>query len=291
MRVRSTFQVEPLDATFGAVVTDIELADLDEATFDVLYATWLEYALLIFPGQHLTTEEQVEFAQRFGDTGIYTAPMSNVFKPDGTQVDGDEGVLNVLKGNRSWHCDATFMPVMTKGSVMTARAVPSAAGETGWADMAAAYDALDEETRARISDLSAYHSMIHSQSRVGHKLSEDPNQVYYFGNSGSGYRTPTLRPLAKVHPETGRAALLIGRHAYSIAGMESDESERYLQELVDFACQPPRTYHHSWSLGDAVLFDNRRLLHRARPWDMNEERTLYIVSIEGDPKTEFAAHA
>jgi alpha-ketoglutarate-dependent taurine dioxygenase len=74
MRAQSTFQVEPLDATFGAVVTDIELADLDETTFDSLSSAWLEYALLIFPGQHLTTKEQVAFARRFGDTGTYTAP-------------------------------------------------------------------------------------------------------------------------------------------------------------------------------------------------------------------------
>lgn len=84
---------------------------------------------------------------------------------------------------------------------------------------------------------------------------------------------------------------MIGRLAYSISGMELDESEQFLQDLVDFACQPPRTYHHTWSLGDAVAFDNRRLLHRSRPWDMTEERTLYVSTIDGDPKTEFAAHA
>jgi len=171
MNASKAFRVEPLDATFGAIVTGLDVTKLDPATFEEIYATWLEYALLIFPGQHLTTEQQLEFAKRFGDLGEYTAPISNVFKPDGTRADGDEGVLNILKGNESWHCDATFLPVQTKGSVLTARAVSSTGGQTGWADMAASYDALDESARARIADLSAYHSMLHSQARLGHKSS------------------------------------------------------------------------------------------------------------------------
>ncbi len=95
----------------------------------------------------------------------------------------------------------------------------------------------------------------------------------------------------KIHPETGRPSLVIGRHAYDIPGLEPDESERLLQDLVDFACQAPRIYHHSWTPGDAVVWDNRCLLHQARSWDMNEPRIMYHTRIAGDPTTEFAAHA
>ena len=95
----------------------------------------------------------------------------------------------------------------------------------------------------------------------------------------------------KVHPETGHPALLVGRHAYGIPGMEPDDSERLLQELVDFACQPPRTYQHSWTPGDAAIWDNRCLLHQARPWDMTQPRVMYHARIAGDPTSEFAAPA
>ena len=97
-----------------------------------------------------------------------------------------------------------------------------------------------------------------------------------------------MRPLVKIHPETGRPSLIIGRHAYGIPGMDPEDSERLLDQLVEAACQAPRTYHHTWSAGDAVVWDNRCLLHRACPWDMNEPRIMYHARIAGNPETEFA---
>ena len=279
------FEVEPLDATFGAVVTGLRLTQLDAATFAHLYETWLEYALLLFPDQHLSNDEQVAFARRFGDLEFDLAPISNVRSNGDLRPDDDtDDVVKVLKGNMGWHCDSTYMPVQAKGAVFTAHRVPLRGGETGWADMRAAYDALDAEARARIAGRSALHSLYHSQAKLGHAPKE--GSVY----SGYGFhdQDPPLRPLLKTHPETGRRSLLIGRHAYGIPGLDPDESERLLQGLVDFACQPPRTYHHAWSAGDAVVWDNRCLLHQAIPWDMNEPRVMYHSRIAGDPATESA---
>ena len=92
----------------------------------------------------------------------------------------------------------------------------------------------------------------------------------------------------KTHPETGRQSLLVGRHAYGIPGLDPAESEQLLQALVDHTCQAPRVYHHRWTAGDAVLWDNRRLLHRACPWDMTEARVMYHARIAGDPVAEFS---
>jgi alpha-ketoglutarate-dependent taurine dioxygenase len=282
------FEVKPLDATFGAVVTGLKLAQLDDATFARLHEKWLEYALLIFPSQHLSRAEQVAFAKRFGDLEFDLAPLSNV-RSDGTlrADDGGDDVVKILKGNMGWHCDSTYMPVQAKGAVFTAHVVPASGGETGWADMRAAYDALDDGTRDRIAGLSAYHSLYYSQSKLGHA----PKKGSEYSGYGFHDQDPPLRPLVKTHPETGRRSLVIGRHAYGIPGLDPDESERLLQDLVDFACQPPRTYHHAWSPGDAVLWDNRCLLHRACPWDMTEPRVMYHSRIAGDPATELAAHA
>ena len=277
-------QVRPLDATFGAVVTDLALADLDEDAFTALYCVWLDYALLIFPGQHLTRDQQIAFARRFGALEFAIAPISNV-KPDGSlRREDDDDVVKVLKGNMFWHADSTYMPVQAKGAVFSAEIVPGAGGETGWADMRAACDALDEATRAKVEALSAHHSLKYSQSKLGH--TQKPGSEY----SGYGFHDGPVprRPLVKTHPETGRKSLLIGRHAHAIPGMSESESETFLHDLADFACQPPRTYHHHWTPGDAVIWDNRCLLHRAMPWNMQEPRVMWHSRIAGDPVSEAA---
>ncbi|MEZ5557646.1 MAG: TauD/TfdA family dioxygenase [Pseudomonadales bacterium] len=284
----ASFTVEPLNATFGATVTGLNLADLDDDTFDELYRVWLDYALLIFPEQHLSNDEQTEFAQRFGELEFALAPISNVRRDGSVRADEDtDDVVQVLKGNMGWHHDSTYMPVQAKGAVFTAHVVPTRGGETGWADMRAAYDALDEATRERISHLSAYHSLHHSQAKIGHV----PKTGSDYNGYGFHVAEAPLRPLVKVHPETGRRSLLIGRHAYGVPGLSEAESEALLERLLDFACQPPRIHYHSWTPGDAVLWDNRCLLHRACPWDMRERRIMYHARIAGDQETEFAASA
>jgi alpha-ketoglutarate-dependent taurine dioxygenase len=281
------FDIEPLDASFGAVVTGLTLATIDDTAWRELHAAWLDYALLIFPGQHLTRDQQIAFAKRFGPLEFDLAPISNV-KADGSlrlEADNDD-VIKVLKGNMGWHADSTYMPVQAKGAVFSARVATASGGETGWADMRAAYDALDAAMRAKVEGLSAHHSLYYSQSKLGHDPTAKPASEY----SGYGFHDgpAPLRPLVKTHPETGRRSLLIGRHAHAIPDMTDAQSERFLDELVDFACQPPRTWHHRWTPGDAVIWDNRCLLHRAMPWDMTEPRIMWHSRIAGDPVAEAA---
>ena len=277
------FAIQPLDATFGAVISGLKLAQIDDATFAELYRVWLDYALLVFPGQHLTNPEQIAFARRFGAPEFEIAPISNVRADGSIRIDdGTDDAVKVLKGNMGWHTDSTYMPVQAKGAVFTAHVVPDEGGETGWADMRAAYDALDAATRARIEPLSAYHSLRYSQGKLGHTQKA--------GSAYSGYgmdvAEPPLRPLVKTHPETGRKCLTIGRHAHAIPGLSPDESERLLADLAAFACQSPRVYHHTWTPGDAVVWDNRCLMHRACPWDMTKPRVMYHSRIAGDPASE-----
>ncbi|MBX3498519.1 MAG: TauD/TfdA family dioxygenase [Alphaproteobacteria bacterium] len=278
--------IAPLDGvTFGAIVRGPRVTDLDEAEFGTLYQAWLKHALLIFPGQFLKRDEQIAFARRFGPLEFEMAAISNV-KADGSlriEKDNDD-VMKVLKGNMGWHCDSTYMPLQAKGAVFSAEEVPSVGGHTGFADMRAAYDALDEATRTKVEGLSAFHSLYYSQSRLGHEPKKKSDGEY----SGYGFHNGPVprRALVKRHPETGRRSLLIGRHAHDIPGMDKAESERFLQGLVDFACQPPRIYHHDWKAGDAVVWDNRCLLHQATPWDMTQRRIMWHSRIAGDPVSE-----
>ncbi len=284
------FQIDPLDASFGAIVSGLRLSDLDDAAFTELYANWLDHALLVFPDQHLDKARQIAFAQRFGDLEpeLEYVALSNV-KPDGgLRTSDDDDMVKILKGNMGWHQDSTYMPLQAKGAVFSAHIVPSSGGETAWADTAAGYDALDDTTRDRIAGLSAYHSLYYSQMKAGYSQKEKDSE--YFGY-GFHDQDPPLRPLIKTHPETGRTGLTIGRHAYGIPGLEEDESEALLSALVDHVCQPPRVYQHRWTPGDVVIWDNRRLLHQACPWDMTEPRTMYHSRIAGEQASEFAGTA
>ena len=278
--------IEPIDAALGAFVTGIDLSNLEEETWRQVECAFHEFALLIFPGQHPGADAQIAFAERFGTieyiaAGRKTIPITNR-REDGTLMDDSELGMELMRGNEYWHTDSSYMPVSAKASVFSAHIVPSSGGQTEWADMRAAYDALDEDTRKRISDLSAYHSIYRAQHRIGHKVA--PGASYGMHNEAQ----PPLRPLVKYHPVTGRPSLYIGRHAYGIPGLDPNESEKLLDDLVAFACRAPRTYMHNWQAGDIVVWDNRCLLHRARPYNHNEPRLMQHTRVAGDPATESA---
>ena len=280
--MKTSLSITKLDKTFGAVVEGIKLSNLRESQSKEVYKLWLKHSLLIFPNQHLTADEQIKFAKLFGQMEFDITPISNV-KRDGSIRDPvDDDIVKSLRGNMEWHHDSTYMPIQAKGAVFTAHQVPKEGGETGWADMAAAYDALDPKIKEKIKDLSAYHSYSYSQAKYKHK----PQEESEFSGYGFDVDPPPFRPLVKTHPETGRKSLLIGRHAFGIPGMEKAESKAFLDELNDFACQGDRVYHHSWASGDAVIWDNRNLMHQACPWDLNEARIMYHSRIQGDVSSE-----
>jgi len=284
-------KIEPTTATLGATVTGVSLADLDEAGWQAIHRAWLQHALLIFPGQHLSNEQQIAFARRFGPIerigGGDIVAISNV-RADGqvrahSPAEWDD-MMKVIVGNMAWHADSTYMPVMSQGAVFSGEVVSTIGGETSFADMRSAYDALDDTTRALVHQRSAHHSLVYSQSKLGHLPGAESAYVGY----GMDQTTAPLRPLVKIHPETGRPSLLIGRHAHAIPGMDPTESEQFLEGLVEWACQSPRVYSHHWSVGDVVLWDNRCLLHRAMPWDMSQPRVMWHSRLAGDPVAEAA---
>ena len=282
-------QVKNLDGvSFGAVVSNIDVEDLDEEHFGELYQLWLDRALLIFPEAHLTLEAQDTFAKRFGELEFPRAvPISNIGKDGKVHSAGNDDVVKSLRGNEGWHHDSTYMPIQAKGAVFSAEIIPSEGGSTGWADMRAAYEQLDDQLRKKINELTASHSLYYSQGRAGYlpsKQNEDGTYEMY----GYHDQEVPLRPLVKVHPETGCPNLVIGRHAHDITGMDSQESESLLDELNDWACQEPRTYHHQWKVGDVVIWDNRRLMHRGTPFDMSKPRRMWHTRIAGEPQTELA---
>ena len=276
------------ESHFGAKVTGVNLNPLNDAQWRDIEAAWYEYAVLVFPGQHIEEAAHIAMGERVGDLEQLVAdkksvPISNR-KADGAKVDEASDHFQILKGNEGWHTDSTYMPLSARASILAAQVVPDQGGQTEWADMRAAYDALDQATREQIANLAAYHSLFYSQSKVGHSVNSGASY-------GLGNQQIPLRPLVKVHPVTGRAALFIGRHAYGIPGMSEEDSEALLSRLVEFACQSPRVFAHTWQPGDLVLWDNRCVLHRARPYDYSLPRIMRHVRVAGDPRTEAGVNA
>ncbi len=281
--MNNSFSVTQLDKTFGAIIEGLSLAELNNTQADELYKLWLEHHLLIFPNQHLKQEEQINFAKLFGEMEFDITPISNVKKDGSIRDPVDDDIVKSLRGNMEWHHDSTYMPIQAKGSVFTAHQVPSFGGETGWVDMTAAYEALEKEIQEDIEDLCAYHSYSYSQAKYKHK----PQEESEFSGYGFDVDPPPFRPLVKTHPETGKKSLLIGRHAFGIPGLSKKESKELLDKLNIFACKEKnRVYHHSWTSGDAVLWDNRNLMHQACPWDLSEARVMYHSRIQGNKSSE-----
>lgn len=282
-----TLRIEPTSATLGAYVTGVSLESLSANEADRLMDAFLEFGVLIFPNQHVSQEGQIKFCQGFGrieyldpSKTMKAVMISNVRK-DGDVLNEKAFAVSLLRGNEGWHTDSSYMPLSAKASCLSAVKMPENGGGTGWADMRSAYDELPHPMKERIDSLSALHSLYYSQSKIGH-----------IAKTGSSYGFHTLgaplRPLVKVHPETRRKSLYIGRHAYHIPGMDDSEAQSLLSDLLDFACRPPRIHEHSWKVGDLAIWDNRCVLHRARPYNTREPRVLRHVRISGEPETESA---
>ena len=282
-----TMTVKPVDATLGAVITCADLACIGDEAWASIYAAFLDYGVLVFPGQKLDEQSQGAFALRFGNVEQLSPKQKGPTieftnrKPDGLLAGPQEQAYKLMKGNEGWHTDSTYMPLASKAAMLYAVVVPPDGGETEFADMRAAWDALDKTTQSRLEKLSAYHSLYYSQEQIGFVHKTD--QVYGFHDKGA-----PLRPIIKTHPETGRKSIYTGRHAHDIPGMSKEDSKALLDKLMEDACRPPRLYKHAWAPGDLVVWDNRCLMHRARPFDMRLPRVLRASRISGEPQTELA---
>ena len=286
--MKTSLSVTHLDKTFGVIVEGLKLADLKNSQADELYKLWIEHHLLIFPNQHLSQDEQIKFAKLFGEMEFDITPISNVRKDGSIRDTVNDDIVKSLRGNMEWHHDSTYMPIQAKGAVFTAHIVPKKGGETGWADCRASYEALDQEMKDKIDELSAFHSYEFSQKdRFGHKSKEESE----FNSYGFDVDPKPLRPLVKTHPETGVKCLTIGRHIHRIPGMTDMEAQKLAKDLEEFTTGNKFwTYHHSWESGDAVIWDNRCLMHQACLWDLTEPRTMYHARLEGNAITEAASN-
>ena len=279
--------IEPIEGkVFGAIVTGVSLVDMDDKTFKTLYQAFLEYGFLVLPEQFLSEQQNIEFGKRFGELEFGALPLANQHRNDdgsfSTLVKLDSQRMRTNRGNEAWHTDSTYWPVSSKCAMLSALKVPNVGGQTELADMRAGYASLPTDLQEQIESLSAYHSTEFSQANdLGDFPERDKNSIYH----GEAY----LRPLVKVHPETGVKNLFIGRHAFGIPGLSRQRSRELLAQLLEHVvAEPTRVYQHQWREGDLLVWGNRALLHRARPYDYSEPRVLIGTRVKGDEASELA---
>lgn len=283
--------ITPIEGkVFGASITGVDLRNLDDTDFATIKAGFLEYGFLLFPGQHLDEEASADFGRRWGELEFGGQAMSNQRRHKdgsfGEIFDVQSQLMRTNVGNETWHTDSTYKPISSKCAMLSAVVIPEEGGQTELADSRAAYAALDQATKDRISDLSAYHSTNYSQANdLGDFPDTNGEGVYGTVYHGEAY----LRPLVKIHPETGIPNIFVGRHAFGIPGIERSESRALLKSLIDFiVSEDERVYQHNWTPGDTLFWDNRYVLHRARPYDYTKPRYLIGTRVAGDVATELA---
>src|SRR5579859_14989 len=277
-------QLGPLRPDFVAEVSGLDLAQpMDTATVDALWSAIDQYAVLIFRDQRLTDVQLRDFAARFGPLEIGRAAarpgrrriaipqigdISNLDVDNNVRRLDDRRRLDSL-GNRLWHTDASYMPVPVVLGMLHAVALPPPSpfgnGETEFADLRAAYDALPDATRAAIDGLVVEHDIFWSRGQIG---------FTDFPQSEKDKYPPSPQRLVRTHPGSKRKTLYLSAHGSHIVGWPVADGRLLLLDLTAHATQPQFVYRHEWHVGDLVIWDNRCTMHRGRPHDETTARDL-----------------
>lgn len=256
-----------------------------------IHAGMDRYGVLVFRDQDITDEQQLAFTQSLGDiehaigtslraaneTRLPTtfADVSNLDKNNQPYARDDRRRLFAI-GNRLWHSDSSFKVIPAKYSLLHAVSIPSKGGDTQFADMCAAYDALDEETKALVQDMVCEHSQMYSRQVIGFTDFTDEERERF---------KPVRQCMVRVHPVTKRKSLYLSSHAGEIVGWPMPEARGFLRDLIEHATQREFVYTHKWRLGDLVMWDNRQTMHRARPFPAHEPRDMRRTTLMGDGPT------
>ena len=265
--------VYPVTENFAAEIGDVDLSKpLSDADRTEIETAFDNYSVLVFPDQHLSTDQHLDFARNFGplETTIHAArsdaklrvraeiaDVSNLSQDD--QIWGKESRKRMFEmGNRMWHTDSSFRHLPAKASLLYGRSIPPVGGQTEFADMRAAYDALPADMKLRLRDLVAEHAIMYSRKKLGFTdFSDEENQTL----------PPVPQALVRKHAGSGRTGLYLASHAGRIFGMNEDEGKALLQQLIDHATQRQFVYTHRWRLHDLVMWDNRCTMHRGKGYD------------------------
>jgi alpha-ketoglutarate-dependent 2,4-dichlorophenoxyacetate dioxygenase len=292
-----TLSIRPLTASgFAGEASGIDLTQpLTRDQVTAIDDGMDRYGVLVFHDQRLTDDTQMAFSREFGELEVSSgaemskaqdrrleqmemADISNLDREGRPRTASDRMRLTAL-GNRLWHSDASFRAIPAKYSLLSAREIPGSGGNTEFADMRAAYQALDEETKAEIDDLVTEHSNAYSREQIGF-LKVD------YGEENQLKLKPVRHRLVRYDPRTGRRSLYLSAHIGAIVGWPVPEARMLVRDLTEHAVQRRFVYAHSWRQWDLVIWDNRTMMHRARRYnDLTDIRDMRRTTIRGDGVT------
>jgi alpha-ketoglutarate-dependent 2,4-dichlorophenoxyacetate dioxygenase len=287
-----SLDIQPIDPAgrpfFAGVVRGIDLRQpVTPEEVSAIHAGMDRFAVLVFHDQPIDDDQQLAFSRALGPleqaTGDIAAPadrrvsmdlndISNLDKDNRVLARDDRRRLFGL-GNQLWHSDSSFKEVPAKYSLLSARRIPPAGGNTEFADMRAAWDALDEETKAEVRDLVCRHSQVFSRGILGFTDFTDAERVKW---------APVRQRLVRRHPTTGRLSLYLSSHAGEIEGWPVPEARAFLRDLTEHATQRAFVYSHAWKPHDLVMWDNRTTMHRARRYDHTEVRDMRRTTLTNE---------
>jgi len=283
------FEVRPLTPKIGAEIRGLDLSEpLPDEIMEKVRKVWLDHVVAVFPEQDVDDEQHIEFSKQLGELELINmAALQMDGRPEifeATNLDANDNimldenpVLAINRGNQKWHSDSSFKTVPATASMLHAYIVPKEGGETEFANMAAAYDALEDETKQRCEGLIAIHDFYWSRRDVNEQaLTQEERDAI----------PPVRHPLIRVHPETGRKAIYVGSHTREIEGWDFEESRTLIDSLIEHGTQAEFTYRHKWNAGDMVLWDNRAVMHRGAAFeDQKVKRRLHRTTIAGTGPT------
>jgi alpha-ketoglutarate-dependent 2,4-dichlorophenoxyacetate dioxygenase len=287
-----TLSIRKVGPCFAGEVDGVDIRQpLSAEDAAAIHAGMDDYGVLVFREQPLTETQQLDFTTSLGalehtiasgmrseaESRLPTvfADVSNLDVDDKPMSREDRRRLFSI-GNQLWHSDSSFKVTPAKYSLLHAISITSKGGNTEFADMRAAYDALDDETKAECEGLVCEHSQIYSRQQIGFFDLTEAERVRF---------TPVLQSLLRSNPGTGRKSLYMSSHAGGIVGWPVPEARLFLKNLLEHATQRQFVYAHEWREGDLVIWDNRQTVHRARPLPADEPRNLRRTTIAGAAPT------
>jgi taurine dioxygenase len=274
--------VRPLDNPLAAEIEGLDLSrNLDDQTIHDLHKAWMAYPVLVIRGQELDPEQQLDYSRRFGKLRSHS--VKEILHPDYPELlvlsnRGRGGAQPINNGGAYWHSDITYEDEPPMGSILHGVITPPTGGDTLYADMTRAYDALDDATKQQIEGLKAVHSYRHRYEAMMNAGVRPPKTEEELSQW-----TEVIHPVARTHPETGKKAIFVNEGFTSrIEGMSDNESRDLLEKLFEHSTQDAFVYRHKWQQGDVVMWDNRCTLHKATDYDLSQERSMHRATVAGD---------
>jgi alpha-ketoglutarate-dependent 2,4-dichlorophenoxyacetate dioxygenase len=290
-----TLSIRPIDPVsrpfFGGVASGIDITQpLSRDQAAEIEKGMDQFGVMVFHDQRFTDETQMAFSRNFGELELASHNLRETKEQrlgahinDISNLDANNNVLArdnrrrlFSLGTRLWHSDSSFKVVPAKYSLLSARVIPSTGGNTEFADMRAAYDALDDETKAECEGLVCEHSQLFSRAQIGFgEFTEEERRQF----------APVQQRLIRRHPSTGRKSLYLASHAGTIVGWPVPEARAFLRDLIEHATQRKFVYSHEWKQFDLVIWDNQATMHRARPFDATQPRDMHRTTVAGSRST------